>query len=181
MRKRDRLYDGARLSSFVESGKRMLKRSLTALLCLLTVAAAGAPAHADEAADKAAIIARLRAFPDAFNAKDDAGYCDIFAPDLIGTIPMAPEISRDAICANLKRLLARPDLQLHYDYPDIREIIVSGDIAVVRIMWTLTARKGAEQDTTQEGGIDVFRRQPDGRWSIARMATFTMRPNRVLE
>ena len=72
-------------------------------------------------------------------------------------------------------------MQLHYDYPEIREIIVSGDIAVVRVIWTLTVRKGAEQDATPEGGIDVFRLQPDGRWSIARMAALTMRPNRLLD
>jgi steroid delta-isomerase len=150
-------------------------------LCLLAVAATAPSARADAAADKAAITARLRDFADAFNAHDDAGSCDIFAPDLIATFPFAPETSREALCGNLNRQLARPDLRLHYDYPDIREIIVSGDIAVVRIMWTLTVRKGAEQDTTPEGGIDVFRRQPDGRWSIARMATFTMRPNKLLD
>ncbi|MGA2638451.1 YybH family protein [Methylocella sp.] len=154
---------------------------LMACLCLLAVTATALPARADEAADKAAITARLRGFADAFNARDAAGFCDIFAPDLIATIPLAPEASREAICGNLDRLLARPDLRLHYDYPEIREIIVSGDIAVVRIMWTLTVRKGAEQDTTPEGGIDVFRRQPDGRWSIARTATFTMRPNKLLD
>jgi hypothetical protein len=51
----------------------------------------------------------------------------------------------------------------------------------VRIGWTLTVRKGAEEETTPEAGIDVFRREPDGRWSIARFATFTLRPNRLLE
>ncbi len=40
---------------------------------------------------------------------------------------------------------------------------------------------GAEQDVTEAGGIDVFRRQPDGRWSIARMATYPMRPKRLLD
>jgi steroid delta-isomerase len=150
-------------------------------LCLLAVAAIASPARADEAADKSAITARLRGFADAFNARHAAGFCDIFAPDLIATMPPELETSREAICGNLDRVLARPDVQLHYDYPEIREIIVSGDIAVVRIMWTLTVRKGAEQDATPEGGIDVFRRQPDGRWSIARMATFTMRPNKLLD
>ncbi len=159
----------------------MSDRLITTCLVLVAMAGTPTPTRADEAADKAAIAARLRGFADAFNRRDEAGLCDIFAPDLIATIPLAPELAREPLCGNLGRLLAQPDLRLHYDDPDIREIIVSGDIAVVRIMWTLTARKGAEQDTTPEGGIDVFRRQPDGGWSIARMATFTMRPNKVLD
>lgn len=150
------------------------------MACFLVIAAA-APLRADEAADRAAIAARLKGFADAFNARDAARACDIFAADLVATIPMAIESSRQSLCANLERLLARQDLQLRYDDPEIREIIVSGDLAVVRIVWSLTVRKGAEQETTPEAGIDVFRRGPDGRWSIARFATFTLRPNRLLE
>ena len=159
----------------------MPNRLLMTCLCVLAVAATPQRAGADEAADKAAITARLRGFADAFNARDEAGSCDIFAPDLIATMPSALERSRESLCGNLDRLFTSADLRLHYDYPDIREIIISGDIAVVRIIWTLTVRKGAEQDTTPESGIDVFRRQPDGRWSIARFATFTVRPNKLLD
>ncbi|WP_051335642.1 YybH family protein [Methylocapsa acidiphila] len=150
-------------------------------LCLLAIVTIASPAFADDAADKAAITGRLRGFSDAFNARDEAGLCDIFAPDLIATIPLASEADRETLCGNLSRLLARRDLRLHYDYPDIREIIVSGNIAVVRIMWALTVQKGFEKDTTSEGGIDIFRRQPDGRWSIARMAAFPFRPNKLLD
>lgn len=159
----------------------MLHKTLTVCLCLVALAAAGAPARADEAADKAAIAARLRAFADSFNARDAASACEIFAPDLVATIPNALESGRTALCGNLERLLARRDLELRYGYPDIREIIISGDLAVVRIAWSLSVRKGAEEETTPEAGIDVFRRGPDGRWSIARFATFTLRPNRLLD
>jgi len=54
-----------------------------------------------------------------------------------------------------------------------REIIVVGDLAVVRVTWTLTVRKGAEETRPKRAASDVFRRQPDGRWSIARMAAVT--------
>ena len=94
---------------------------------------------------------------------------------------MAVESTRQSLCANLERLLARQDMQLRYDAPEIREIIVSGDIAVVRIVWSHTVRRGGDEETTPEAGIAVFRREPDGRWSISRFATFTLRPNRLLE
>ena len=165
-------------------GSRLGAARLTAralLTCLCLIAASAPAAHADEEAEKAAITARLRGFSDAFNARDADRLCDVFSPDLIATIPFAAEANREAICGNLDRLLARSDLRLAYAYPDIREIIIAGDLAVVRVIWTLTVHKGAEQDTTEEAGIDIFRRQPNGRWSIARMAALTMRPNRLLD
>jgi steroid delta-isomerase len=159
----------------------MVHPLFAACLGLLAIALSPETARADEAADKAAIAARLRGFADAFNARDEAGLCDIFASDLIATVPPRLETDAAAICGHIDRLLARPDLWLHYDDPDIREIIVSGDIAVVRVLWTLDVEKGGERDSSPEGGIDVFRRQQDGRWSIARMATFTLRPNKLLD
>ena len=141
----------------------------------------GTLARADDTSDHQQIIARLDGFADAFNARNVSGACDLFAADLVATIPLGADTRRDRLCGNLGRLLSLKDLQLHYDHPEIQEIIVSGDMAVVRLVWTLTARKGDLADTTREGGLDVFRRQPDGRWSIARMAAFPFGPNKVLD
>jgi steroid delta-isomerase len=159
----------------------MLRRCLAIIVCLLSLGPAATSARADADADKAAITARLQRWTTAFNARDAAGICDLFAPDLVSTVPESLAGSRDALCSRLDALLAKPGLGLHYDNPDIREIIVSGDLAVVRLFWTLTARKGAEQDTTTEAGMDIFKRQPDGVWSIARFISFSIRPNKVLE
>ncbi len=159
----------------------MLYRCLLSVIGLVAIFAATLPARADPESDKAAITERLRHWTAAFNAHDDAGICDLFAPDLVYTIPGRLDGSRAALCANLRTLQARPGLQLHYDNPDIREIMVSGDIAVVRLFWTLTTRKGTDQDVTTEAGMDIFKRQPDGRWSIARFLSFTITPNKNLQ
>ena len=46
-------------------------------------------------------------------------------------------------------------------------LIASGDIAVVRLVWTLRVTSGAASAVeTREPGLDVFRRQPDGRWKV---------------
>ena len=137
---------------------------------LLALAAASA-AFADPQADKQAIAARLYQWAAAFNARDAAGTCDLFAPDLVSTVPGAVYAGRDAVCARLAALLAQPGTHLHYS-PDIQEIIVSGDTAVVRLIWTLTLNTGAARQTRQEAGMDVFQRQPDGRWSIVRFMAF---------
>lgn len=158
-----------------------MTRPLLANLSLFAACCCAVPAFADEASDKAAITERLQRWSQAFNARDAAGVCDIFAPDLASTVPEVLDSNREKLCARLAALLAKPDLKLHYGSPDIREIIVSGDLAVVRLFWTLTAAKGAEQSVTYEPGIDIFKRQPDGTWSIARFMSFSTTPNSVLD
>jgi uncharacterized protein (TIGR02246 family) len=158
----------------------MFSRSLIIIVSLLAVKAMTTLARADPDSDRAAITERLQRWTTAFNTHDAAGICDLFAPDLVSTVPGDLEGSRDVLCARLAVLQAKPGLQLHYDNPDIREIIVSGDIAVVRLFWTLTTQNGAEQDVTREAGMDIFKRQPDGKWSITRFLSFTLRPNKNL-
>jgi uncharacterized protein (TIGR02246 family) len=136
---------------------------------------------ANPASDKDAIIQRFDQWAMAFNARDAAGACDLFAPDLLYSIPEVLEGTHQTMCANFAKLFANNKLRLHYDRPDIHEILLQGDMAVVRLTWTFTAEANGARDTTTEEGIDVFRRQPDGRWSIARFMAFTTRPNKVLQ
>lgn len=158
----------------------MIRRLLTVAAVLISMVMA-APARSDPGSDQAAITARLQGWAQAFNARNAAGVCDVFAPDLVSTVPEVLDGNRDTLCAKLAALLAKPELSLRYDSPDVREIIVSGDIAVVRLFWTLTARKGAQESVTHEAGMDIFKRQPDGKWSIARFMSFGTMPNKVLE
>jgi uncharacterized protein (TIGR02246 family) len=156
------------------------RRRLTTIVTIASTVAATAVAHADSTADEAAIVQRFQRWTAAFNARDSAGACDLFAPDLAYSIPEIVRGTRETMCTNLAKMLARSDIQLHYDNPDIHEIIVAGDLAVVRLTWTLTARVNGATDTTTEEGMDIFRRQPDGRWSIARYIAFTTRANKLL-
>ncbi len=110
-----------------------------------------------------------------------ATVCGLFAPDLSYTFGDILNGSRDRLCADIRTVLARRDLKLQYDEPTIYEILVSGDLAVVRLTWTLTAEKNGARDVTKEEGMDVFRRAPDGLWSIARYIAFPRRPNTVLD
>ena len=134
---------------------------------------ATATARVDPAGDEAAIRARLSDWATAFNARDAAGVCDLFAPDLRYSLPDLAEGTRETLCANLARVLARPDPVRAYAPPRIHEVILAGDVAVVRLTWTLTTEAAGGRETALEEGLDVFRRQPDGRWSIARFLAFT--------
>ena len=159
----------------------MFQRWVAAIVALAAVVGATAPAFADPAADRAAIIQRFERWTAAFNAKDAAGSCDLFAPDLIYSFPGMLRGTRETICKNFEKLFARTDLQARYEKPDIHEIIVAGDVAIVRLTWTLTTEANGAKDTTTEEGMDFFQRQPDGRWSIARYIAFAPRPNKLLQ
>jgi ketosteroid isomerase-like protein len=155
-------------------------RGLALFVAMALTATAAGTAHADPDADKAAIVQRLQQWTAAFNAKDGAGTCDLFAPDLVYAIPEVVRGTRETMCSNLAALQRRTDIKLHYANPDIHEILVAGDVAVVRLTWTLTTEVSGVRDTTTEEGMDIFRRQPDGRWSIARFIAFTTRANKLL-
>src|SRR3984957_20419125 len=159
-------------------------RQLLASVCLmlaLFIAAARAAGPEDPPVVKAAIVERLHRWTAAFNSKDLAGVCGLFAPDLSYTVDGILNGSRDRLCGNLAAALSKPGVDLHNDEPTIHDILVSGDLAVVRLTWTLTAEKNGARDVTTEEGMDVFRRAPDAVWSIARYIPFTTRPNAVLK
>lgn len=52
-----------------------------------------------------------------------------------------------------------------------------GDLAVVRLIWTLTVTDADKKvaETTKDRGIDIFRRQADGRWKISRYIAYPMK------
>jgi uncharacterized protein (TIGR02246 family) len=150
-------------------------RRVIQFACVLAVAAVGS-AQADVEADKAAIAARLQDFTAAFNARDAAGACDIFAPNLVSTMRGRPDNGREAVCKRIAAALADRTKTMIYA-PDIEEIIVSGDLAVVRLIWNVAETEGGATRVSKEPGLDVFRRQPDGKWSIARFLAFSNEPD----
>ena len=109
-----------------------------------------------------------------FNARNLGEVCDLFAPDLRYDFQGLPERSYNDICKLLHTSLSDASKRFTYLPPAIKEIMVSGDLAVVRLTWTLKVRnEGASGDvTSEEVGLDVFRRQPDGRWKIIRYTAF---------
>jgi uncharacterized protein (TIGR02246 family) len=156
-------------------GSASLCRRVMQLACLFALTAVGS-AQADVEADKAAIAARLPDFTAAFNARDAAGACDIFAPDLVSAMRGRPDNGREAVCKRIAAALAERTKTMLYA-PDIEEIIVSGDLAIVRLVWNVTKTQSGAARVSRKPGLDVFRRQPDGKWSIARFLAFSNEPD----
>jgi uncharacterized protein (TIGR02246 family) len=132
----------------------------------------GAEASASDEGE-AQIRAALMRWTAAFNARDTTTVCDLFARDLRYDFRGARERGYDDICELLRRSLTDPGTRYTYS-PAIKEILVAGDLAIVRLIWTLRTRKaGASEDrATEETGMDVFRKQPDGSWKIIRYIAY---------
>jgi uncharacterized protein (TIGR02246 family) len=125
--------------------------------------------------DKAAIEASLRQWPNDFNAKNVASVCGLFADDVTLSYPGGQDSGRGELCERMTKLFDDPVKRYAYAQPDIREVVVDGDLATVRLFWTLTVTDAAGKvlDTGVEDGLDVFTRQPDGSWKIHVSHAFT--------
>jgi steroid delta-isomerase len=140
-------------------------RAIFAGLFLLAITTAG-PALADDAAD---IRARLIEWTEDFNAKRAEPVCDLFSKELISTVRGQGDKDYATRCDILTRSLADPARDYHYEL-DIHEVIVEGDLAVVRLTWTLFV--SPLNVTAVEPGIDVFRKEADGKWRIVRYLSY---------
>ena len=149
-----------------------MRRVTLWVLGLALLVGSGSGTWADAGADAAAIRARLEQWRQAFNARDAAGACDLFAPDLAYSVPGVLQGDHARMCGNIRTQFAKPGLRLSYGAPEIHEISVTGSIGVVRLRWTLTTEVDGRRTVTTEEGLDIFTRQPDGRWSISRFMAF---------
>ena len=124
---------------------------------------------------RAAIEAALEQWPNDFNAENLAGVCGLFADDVVLVYPGAPDRNRKEFCDQMQTLFDDPAKRFSYAAPDIGEVLVDGDLATVRLIWTLTVRdtSGKVLETVEENGLDVFRRQADGSWRIHVSHAFT--------
>jgi steroid delta-isomerase len=131
-----------------------------------------APAVADDDAAQAEIRATLVQWTADFNARNTGKVCGIFEPDVAADIRTEPEQNYETVCERLKRSLTDPARTYNYS-SDIKEILPFGDVAVVRLVWTLTIAGGAEGEVKSiETGMDLFRHQADGGWKIMRWMAY---------
>jgi ketosteroid isomerase-like protein len=141
------------------------------VIALMVVALCGVVRPAVSSDAEGEIRAALLQWTTDFNARDSSRICDLFAPDLRYDFRGLPERDYATLCALLKRALSDTTRKFTYA-PDIKEIIVSGDLAVVRLAWMVTLASDGRTVETTEPGLDVFRRQPDGKWRIIRYIAY---------
>ena len=143
-----------------------MTRRAAAVLAVLTGLVT--PAFCDDAAT---IRAALVQWMEDFNAGRADKVCDLFAPDLRANVRGQPERGHAAQCELLRGSLGDRTRTFRYAL-DIHEILVRGDAALVRLVWTLTVRRNNIETVSIEPGMDLFARQHDGSWKIARFMAY---------
>jgi uncharacterized protein (TIGR02246 family) len=119
-----------------------------------------------------AIRSALAQWTQDFNNRNAEKACSLFAQDLRYDFRGYPERDYRDICDRMQRSLGDASKTYSYDL-DVREIIVSGDIAVVRLVWKLTVTlPNGQQVVSVEPGMDVVRKEPDGAWKIIRYIAY---------
>jgi steroid delta-isomerase len=122
------------------------------------------------------IRSALEKWRSAFNDRDERQVCDLFAPDLIANYQGQPERNYTSLCQLLQTSLADRERTYHYSL-NINEVLVYGDLAVARLIWTLEIEKdGASKETIAEPAVDIFRHQADGSWKISRYLAYPAAP-----
>jgi ketosteroid isomerase-like protein len=148
------------------------RKFIASAVLLLALFASGVPAAPKNTA-QIQIRAALTQWMTDFNSGNSKEVCTLFAPDLISDYPGQPQRDYKTQCALLQRSLT--DSTKKYTYSlSIKEILVSGDLAVVRLVWTLKIqnKQSGVELASEEPGMDVFRRQPDGNWKISRYIAY---------
>jgi ketosteroid isomerase-like protein len=141
--------------------------TVLALLLLAVPATCAAAESAEEA-----IRATFAQWTKDFNAGNADAVCRLFSAELRYDFRGYPERDYNDVCTLLHRSLA--DKSKRYAYAlDMREIMVSGDLAVARLAWTLNVTLPTGQVVTSvEPGMDVLRKSPDGQWKIIRYIAY---------
>jgi len=119
------------------------------------------------------ICATLEKWTKDFNAGNSSDVCSLFVPDLISSYQGQPEGDYHSLCTQLLTSLSDPVKTYHYSL-QIKEILVCGDLAVVRLTWLLrvTQKSVPGGYFVDETSLDIFRRQPDGSWKIFRFNAY---------
>jgi ketosteroid isomerase-like protein len=155
-------------------GDRVARLRYGVMLMLIAIFSfAREPVAQPSDAEQAAIREALTKWTADFNARNTQGICSLFSPDLLYDYKGQPERNYRDMCDLLQRSLS--DRTTRYSYAlAINEILVSGDLAVVRLTWTLriTRNDTPGEAVSREQGMDVFRKQPDGSWKIVRYIAY---------
>jgi ketosteroid isomerase-like protein len=76
----------------------------------------------------------------------------------------------------LREAARDPEKTFHYSL-NVNEILVYGETAIVRLVWTLEIDKDATpKETVEETAVDIFRHQADGSWKISRYLAYPASP-----
>lgn len=101
----------------------------------------------------------------AFNNKDLAGACNLFAKDMVAEYQGASPRNYDTVCNGFKKIF-NENQSYKYSFK-LQKVYRSKDLASIRITWYLQViEDGKIISNTQDEGIDILKLGDDGSWKI---------------
>lgn len=113
----------------------------------------------------------------AFNERKPDSILVHYAPDILVSYPNVPDTDYAGFAQAFAGLPNRPPGVVS-TRPDIHEIIVSGDLAMVRVSWITTTRQTdpVKEVTRRARDMQIWQRQTDGSWKFTRGLWFHEKP-----
>ena len=117
--------------------------------------------------DVEAITAWLEQCTAAFNAGDPEGILALFSDDAVSMPPDAPPVSFGELRSLYELMFGENTVQVT---TQADEVVVAGDLAVMRASYEDTITPRGEGEPTEMSGtwLIVLRKQPDGSWKVWR-------------
>ena len=91
-----------------------------------------------------------------------------YARDIVLSYPGIPDQDYATLEQSYSELRSRPADVVAKTIPTFDEILVSGDLALVRLRWTTTISQGSRTSTRHLKDFQVWRREPGDRWAFIR-------------
>jgi ketosteroid isomerase-like protein len=149
------------------------RRWLPLAAALLLPASAVVAQPADAAAPRTAqdsIRASILRGAQGFERGDPALILDHYDPSIVLSYPGEPDMDIATLRRAYEGLRDRPRTVVARTVPTFDEILVSGDLAIVRVRWATTIADTAAGRTTSRRlkDMQVWRRRADGKWLFVR-------------
>jgi ketosteroid isomerase-like protein len=124
-------------------------------------------------ADLAAIRKQWSEWTAAYAAHDLAKTMEIFHHDVIFSFQGAPDQNYSDLEQGYKEEFAKPDNKRAW-VPQFEEFECSGNLGFVRSTWVLEQNdaSGTVKELEKNRGVDLFRRDANGRWKIFRSLNY---------
>jgi ketosteroid isomerase-like protein len=136
---------------------------------LLLAGCAGTARHAQSSPQDQALLRRLVVESgNALNRRDLEGMVASISPDLVLSYPGIADMGYESLKRAYAEMIA-PGGASVTTVPTIEEVLVSGDLAVVRVTWTTTIASGpSDQKTRRTRDMQIWRRDDRREWKFIR-------------
>jgi steroid delta-isomerase len=147
-------------------------RSVALAALLAAPAALHAQSHAPPRApdaDAQAIRAKILTGARGFMIGNPDTVLAHYARDIVLSYPGIPDMDYATLARSYGELRRRPAGERAETTPTFDEVLVSGDMAIVRVRWTTTITDSTGRANTRRlRDLQVWRRERDGEWMFIR-------------